>query len=638
MKKNFTTGVLLLALGLTWSGAFAQTPEERAWIVKHYDLNKAKVMADAFSAQYKKDKDEALKLAVENGWPITITEKDGTYKELKKVIDGKPVYFMTYNAGAAQTIKVDRVNSGGAAGLALDGQGMIIGEWDGGPVRRTHQDLGFSRVIQKDGATGTPDNHATHVAGTMVASGVNDSQAKGMAPQATLWANDWGDDLNEMVNQASQGLLVSNHSYGIDANVIPAWFFGAYVSESFSWDNIAFNFPFYQPVVAAGNDRNPPLPSSYPTNKNGRELINEQATSKNIVVVAAVSGPSPITMSQFSNWGPTDDRRVKPDISAKGVSVYSTWGTGNADYAAIDGTSMAAPGIAGGLILLQQHYKNTHGGVFMRSATLRGVMNHTAAEVGNLGPDFQYGWGVMDAQAGAAVIGGDGTSSFLLESTLAQGATYTKSFVADGTPLKVTLSWTDLPGTPNNGVNDPTTPVLVNDLDVRVLRASNSTTYLPWRLNNVIVTGAAQRADNFVDNIEKIEILNTAGNAIQTPAAGETFTVTVSHKGSLNGGSQDFSLIVSGVNATANVNDSAFNAGISIYPNPANDVLNISFANAIADDVAVTVYDMQGRLMMSKQIGTADASALDISRFANGAYVVNLVGGGINVSKKIIKQ
>lgn len=639
MKRNFRTGILLLALGLSYGGAIAQTPEERAWIVKHYDQDKAKELIDLFEARYKKEKEEAMALAVVNGWPLTITEKDGTYKALKKVIDGKPAYVKTFNAGAAQTTKVNAINTGGAAGLNLDGQGMIVGEWDGGPVRRSHVDLTIFRVTQKDGATGTADNHATHVAGTMISSGVNDISAKGMASQATLWANDWFNDLSEMANQANQGLLVSNHSYGLDANVLQAWRFGAYDSESAAWDNLTFNFPYYQPVVAAGNDRNA-LPANYPSSKSGRELIYEQATSKNVIVVAAVTGPNPITMSAFSNWGPTDDKRIKPDISAKGVSVYSTWGTGNNDYNAINGTSMAAPGISGALILLQQHYKNTHNNTFMRSATLRGVMNHTATDVGNLGPDHQYGWGVMNAQEGAAVIGGDGISSLILESALTAAApSYTTEVEADGVnPLKVTLSWTDSAGNPNTGTNDLLTPVLVNDLDVRVVRQSNTTTYMPWRLNSLSVLGAPQRADNTVDNVEKIEILNAAGNAIEIPTAGERFTITVSHKGNLSGGTQQYSLIVSGINAAAGVNDKAFAAGVSIYPNPANDLLNISFTDASADNVSVAIYDIQGRLMLSKNVSTLNASSFDISQFATGTYIVNLTGDNINISKKIVKK
>ncbi len=32
---------------------------------------------------------------------------------------------------------------------------------------------------------------------------------------------------------------------------------------------------------------------------------------------------SDVFMSSFSSWGPTDDGRIKPDISAKGVNMYS---------------------------------------------------------------------------------------------------------------------------------------------------------------------------------------------------------------------------------------------------------------------------------------------------------------------------
>src|SRR5690606_24718517 len=90
--------------------------------------------------------------------------------------------------------------------------------------------------------------------------------------------------------------------------------------------------PYYISVWAAGNDRNLSPSQGGPLNNSfgGRDLLVNEGTAKNNIVVAAINGiqnyssPSSVVMSNFSNWGPTDDFRVKPDISAKGVAVYST--------------------------------------------------------------------------------------------------------------------------------------------------------------------------------------------------------------------------------------------------------------------------------------------------------------------------
>ena len=80
---------------------------------------------------------------------------------------------------------------------------------------------------------------------------------------------------------------------------------------------------------------------------------------------------------------------------------------------------------------------------------------------------------------------------------------------------------------------DLNTPALVNDLDIRVSKDGN--TFFPWKLNPGSVSAAATKGDNTVDNVEKVEIGASAG----------TYTITVSHKGSLTNGSQRFALIVS---------------------------------------------------------------------------------------------
>ena len=79
--------------------------------------------------------------------------------------------------------------------------------WDGGGVLTTHQEFG-GRVTQID-SPGSTHYHSTHVAGTMVAGGV-DSLATGMSYVASLMAYDWDFDDAEMAAAAANGLNVSN--------------------------------------------------------------------------------------------------------------------------------------------------------------------------------------------------------------------------------------------------------------------------------------------------------------------------------------------------------------------------------------------------------------------------------------------
>lgn len=639
MKKNTVKVFLLMALGFGFgSKAMAQTPEEVEKIRAQYNLEESAALSQQLADKAKSEKAEALRLAEINGWPVTRTLEDGTFMELMRVNEGKPVYYRTLNHGSATLMNVDDINSGGSEGLALDGQDMIIGEWDGGAVKRFHQDLTAARVEQKDNAT-TAHNHATHVAGTMIGSGAGNAAAKGMAPQAKLWANDWNGDVPEMIQQASEGLLISNHSYGRNVEDVTVAEFGQYNGASATWDNMTFMHKYYQPVIAAGNDRNA-QPAANPS-KNGRDLLFDQAVAKNVIVVGAVD--QAMSMSSFSNWGPTDDRRIKPDIVAKGVNVMSTWANG-ADYMSENGTSMASPGIAGSLLLLQQHFNNENGtsGGYMRSATLRGLMAHTARDLGEAGPDHIYGWGLLNAQAAADVITNNGGTSLISELSLANNSIYTLNVTANGAePLVVTLAWTDRPHAAISGL-DNVTPALINDLDIKI--SKGGVDYLPWRLNTGLLSGGAQHGDNTVDNIEKIQLYNPAntGNTSPTftPQNGEVFTITIKHKGNLfSSSAQEYSLIVSGISGSAaGVDDNVFASGLNMWPNPAHDVLNIS-TSLDMESLDVVVYDIQGRRVAGKNFtNSAVEKTIDISGLVSGMYIVEFSNGNQKTTKKLLKK
>src|SRR5690606_12291207 len=340
---------------------------------------------------------------------------------------------------------------------------------------------------------------------------------------------------------ASAGMLISNHSYGYQASAIPDSWFGQYGSDARDWDAIMRNAPYYLMVVAAGNDGNDNTSNGTPLEgQSAYDKLSGHETAKNNLVVANGQDASinpdgslnSVTRNSGSSEGPTDDYRIKPDIMGNGTSLYSTFETSNTAYGNLTGTSMASPNVAGTLLLLQEHYVNLHGN-FMKAATLKGLALHTAEDVAPTGPDAQTGWGLMNAKKAAETLttaAASSGSAIVEELSLSQGQTYQITVQANGVdPLMASISWTDLAGAVNNGTNS-NTPALINDLDIRL---SNGTTYTPWKLNAV---NSNTKGDNIVDPYERIDINGASG----------TYTLTVTHKGTLSGGAQNFSLIVTG--------------------------------------------------------------------------------------------
>lgn len=548
---------------------------------------------------------KALSLAKTKHWDLVVTTKNGAKAYLVGITpSGLPKYYIANNnTVAAATTRANQLWAGGASGLNLSGSSAFLKNklaiWDGGSVLSTHVELA-GRITQKDAPASLSD-HATHVTGTMMASGVN-PVAKGMAYGLQgILAYDFYNDVAEITNEAPN-IILSNHSYGTIAgwvyNSSPSgggaarWEFwgrpnenedvnfGYYDDDSKSLDDVAYNAPYYLIVKAAGNNRSsngPAVGSPYYrfdandqmvaagnrpagiSSNDGYDILPTYANAKNILTIGAVNGiasgytkPSDVVMSTFSSWGPTDDGRIKPDLVADGVNVTSSVASGNSNYESLSGTSMASPNATGSLLLLQEYYAQLKAGSFMRSATLKGLAIHTAEEAGSAdGPDYKFGWGLLNVEKAAthikaAITNNNSTTSehLLYENTLANGTTYTQTVVATGKgQLTATLCWTDKSGTVTpyaNALNDRTIK-LVNDLDIRITKGS--TTYYPWILDPNNPANAATRGNNIRDNVERINI--------DSVVPGQTYTITISHKGTLSGGSQAYSLLVSGVGGTA---------------------------------------------------------------------------------------
>ncbi len=619
--------ILVLLILLIQAQLFAQNSADRAYIIGKTNVEKLKQLSILHNNAYLKG--IAKKGHTTKNLIITKKGKTGYLSGFDE--KGKPVYDIEENLVAAKSIRTNIIWSGGLSGLNLDGTDIEIGQWEaGGLPMDTHRELaGKITLAETEEATG----HATHTACTMIGTGISNA-ARGMASGATVVSRKSNNDESEIAEFAALGGILSNHSYGTNSPDGDSSLYGVYNGNSTEWDEILYNAPYLFLCKSAGNNRN----DEVNVEDGGFDILYTIALSKNLLTIGAVddvfdySGPGSVLQSDFSSWGPTDDWRIKPDLVANGVGVYSANDLGNSSYISRNGSSMACASVAGTVALLQQHYHTLYG-VYMKAATVKALLLCTTDELGeNEGPDFRSGWGLVNAEEAAYAISNNSKASLISELSISDGELYNTEIEVDGlSPVSIAIAWTDPPGMSGSG-HDDLSPKLINDLDLRI--SGNGLTYEPWLMvpnsssNNF--DAPAIKGDNFRDNVERVDINNLPSG---------TYTITVSHKGNLVNDAQDFSLVAKGLlESTLSVGDQdRLNKSIRIYPVPLQEGdLRIEIPEEFYSLKYKTyLFDSYGKLMdldvfYDKQI------ILNLSHLSSGVYFVRIVMDNLVEVKRIV--
>ena len=588
---------------------------------------------------------EAELWALVHGFPLRHDDGVNVFR-LMYLRNNRPVYYITENANAAISTATDTVRNTApynmdGSGLTIglwDASGALTTHQEFGS--RIHvRDLAFqpsdhsTHVAGTIGAAGIEPHARGMAPGVEIDSYDFEGDTDEMAQRGAS------------IPDEQDKIYISNHSYGpgcgwrytnLSGNDGWHWLstvwngpnsvadlFGQYDLIAGQWDEIAFGAPYYLIFTSAGNHRNDnPRPQEpvyywsdslfdwqhlrYSTTtcppgdgvvKEGYDTIAGKAVAKNIMTVGSVSDAinrdqsrnlSNAKMSRFSSWGPADDGRIKPDIVANGENLFSTIATGISAYSdespvPFSGTSMSAPNASGSAILLVQYYNELFAGQAMRSSTLKALIIHTADDLGLPGPDYRFGWGLMNTKAAAEVIKqhhDNPMAGRMIEASLqTRNRTHNYVIKTDGTsPIRATLCWTDPPASASL-LHDDLSPRLINDLDLRVMGPDGSV-FHPFVLDPAEPSAPATTGDNTLDNIEQV--------IVDVPSSG-SYTMQVSYKGILENGEQAFSLILSGISVPGAPT-------VPSNPNPADGATDVPVDTALSwnSNDAVIVFESPG--------------------------------------------
>ncbi|NND62840.1 MAG: T9SS type A sorting domain-containing protein, partial [Flavobacteriaceae bacterium] len=127
----------------------------------------------------------------------------------------------------------------------------------------------------------------------------------------------------------------------------------------------------------------------------------------------------------------------------------------------------------------------------------------------------------------------------------------------------------------------------------------------------------------------------------QDPAAGEllpdgVYTVTITAEDEYgNVSTCTFELTVESV---LGIEDNALDSAIALYPNPAQNIVNLVNSSNIALEAA-NLYDINGKLIKSVDLSDMlQEKTIDVANLASGVYVVHIVGEQASTVKRLIKE
>lgn len=338
-------------------------------------------------------------------------------------------------------------------------------------------------------------------------------------------------------------------------------------------------------VVSAGNE-----------GSTSWRYITAPADGKNVISVGAVLSNG--QKASFSSIGPTYDGRIKPDVSALGVSVYHAVSGTKSSYSYSSGTSVACPLVAGVASLILSARPD------LTPFQVRDALRNTASQ--NTNPNNEIGWGVIDAYKALTYNGlvfSNGPEVVKLSTNVKVSIYVASSYQIDKSSVKIYYS--------TDGLNYSS----LNMTQEKYLDEYNSGLYsvnipIPSNVNNIYCYFSAS---------------DTKGL----------------RKHPYNAPNKNFNILNNNSNTKLPDNYTLYQN----YPNPFNPDTRIKFSIPKRTKVSLNIYNLLGQLVKTIVDESLEPNDYIMSwngkdnlgnDCVSGVYLYNLVAGDYKQTKKML--
>lgn len=394
------------------------------------------------------------------------------------------------NYTATSLHRSNTINANYAGSRKYDGTGVNVQLQDDGLIG-PHIDYQGRIGEQFSTRGGANNDHGDHIAGTILGGGNLNPRYQGMAPGAQIYVYDY-EPFNDSIvaHYQKYGIRITSTSYSNGCN-------DGYTANSRDHDMETRLYPELIHVFSAGN--NGTSNCGYGAGSGWGNVTGGHKVGKNVIAVANVNEFDQLANS--SSRGPAADGRIKPDISAKGTGVQSTVPFNN--YDGKTGTSMSCPGVSGSLAQLYSAYRQLNGNVNPPSNLMKATILNTADDLGNIGPDFRFGWGRINDLRAAKVL----ENNWYMFDSIGHGQTNTHNLQVPANVAQVNImvyyhDYEALAGAQ---------AALVNDLNLTVTDP-NTNLHEPWVLDHTpdadSLNKPAVPGRDSLNNMEQVSIMS----------------------------------------------------------------------------------------------------------------------------------